>query len=115
MLYDLTEQWLSVHAVGYFGAFLIITCIHYLPESPKYYYSRREFDLARHKLEKIASINNALVSREDIRKIVFDLEVVNIEMPTNSNESDSMDTQSLNVPFDGNRNEGAIVLTRNLS
>lgn len=47
LVYAISKDWYTVHVIGYAGGMLLVISVHYLPESPKFHYARKEFDLAR--------------------------------------------------------------------
>ena len=73
VMYYFTRDWLPVHIVGISGALVILIVLTTLiPESPKFYYSRKKFDEARDMLAWVEKVNGG---QGKIKNCVFDTEV----------------------------------------
>lgn len=71
--YSFCKNWIYLHLLGLSIAIVIVICLYFLlPESPKYYYSKGQFDKCREILVVIAKANGGDVKA--IKNIVFDTE-----------------------------------------
>lgn len=90
--YIFIKDWRYLHYFGFGWAILITLVVFTLPESPKYYYAKKDYENARNSLEHIAKFNR---SKYNVNHIVFDTES---SQNTNSNTASITDTPLLNKP-----------------
>ena len=55
--YSFCKDWIYIHLLGLTVAIIVVICLYFIPESPKYYYSKGQFDKSRQVFSTIAKVN----------------------------------------------------------
>ena len=75
IFYYFSRSWVPVQTVGLVGCALTVASLAILvPESPKYWYARRDFDKARKSLKRVGKFNGG--KDKNIEELKFDVEVL---------------------------------------
>lgn len=57
--YFISKQWVWFEVTGAVINFIVIICVYFMPESPKYLHAQKKWDEMRLNLNKIGSVNGA--------------------------------------------------------
>jgi MFS family permease len=79
-IYAYVPDWMAVHSVVFFIIVCQLIALLLIPESPKFMYANRRFDMARQLLKVVARKNKAKVSNEEIDNIMFEFEFMGSEV-----------------------------------
>lgn len=121
--YSVNKNWVPIHIFGVFMSVVMLLALLKIPESPKYLYAKKEFDLARNSLKEVAKYNGIANYDTVVGKIKFDTEF-KLDVPTTSESEDQeqeellAETESKDDHYVSERNlvgEGTVRLKGNMS